>query len=189
MGKIEMTWERLAPAGVGAVSMRWLRSSSLLVASVGLAVVASGSPASASAPKDGPAGKSAQIVGWYGSGSNKTPLRAGTTSYGLHHIKIGGGGRKTENHETTSYAKGLWKSAIDNGSRYENKWGGWIYVKKYQTPGGQKRRMCVVTSNRSKDNQDLIFAGENYGTKGIITAYWTTYRGWSGSDTVACDRE
>lgn len=89
-------------------------------------------------------------------------LRAGTTSWGLTHIKK----RYYEgatNHEWTSYAKDLWMDAFAAQLWIEKSPCYFIMRKNYATPGGQIRTMCVYFDFKS-------YGG--YGSRGVVTAFW-----------------
>jgi hypothetical protein len=132
-------------------------------------VAASGvvaSPASASPPRSG-AGAS-NIIQYFTNGSGtRIPFRTGNNRFGEQHIRIGGSTANTENHELTGYAKTQWASAMSKASIIGRFPGSQVYSHKYATPGGRQRTMCVAV-----DTNDFLFAGGNYGYKGIITAFW-----------------
>ncbi|WP_200262068.1 hypothetical protein [Streptomyces sp. HSG2] len=126
--------------------------------------------------KSGP--KDQKILYWFVDDFGSTVIRAGSSKYGMKHIKAGGTHKRKFNHPTDKKAIGLWDKALNNyakgskGSRFKNttthtvKYGG----------GTKKRTMCVVTSSLT------IGKGKSYvGLKGIITAYWVKgHVGWKG---------
>ncbi len=126
--------------------------------------------------KSGP--KDQKIVYWFRSGFDSTVIRAGSSKYGMKHIKVGGTHKRKFNHPTDKKAIGLWDKAFNNfakgskGSRFKNTM---THTVKYGG-GAKKRTMCVVTSSLT------IGKGNSYvGRKGIITAYWVKgHVGWKG---------
>ncbi len=94
-------------------------------------------------------------------------LREGNANFGRAHIAKGGSSGNTSNHELTNYAKDRWIEALREGPKANPYPDGFRYTKHYKTPGGAKRTMCVGT-----DGTDFHYANVNYGTKGIITAFW-----------------
>lgn len=95
-------------------------------------------------------------------------LREGNSSFGYAHIAKGGSTGNTGNHELTPYAKDRWREAFVEGPKRPTSWpGGYVYTRQYATPGGRPRTMCIIV-----DGNDYVYAGQNYGTKGVITAFW-----------------
>lgn len=98
---------------------------------------------------------------------DRVPYRTGRSDFGDVHTKAGGSRKKTENHETTDFAKKQWQAAL-NGKGLPGRFGGGrIYSAQYETPGGTQRTMCVIV-----DSNDYIYSLKNFGYKGIITAFW-----------------
>jgi hypothetical protein len=137
----------------------------------------------ASDPRSGPA--AAQIVETFpyadGLASRNAALRAGNTTFGQQHIAIGGSTRNTSNHELTPAAKVLWKHALAAGPKAFPFFGGKLFTHRFIGPGNQVRTMCVVV-----DENDYNFGAVNYGSKGIITAFWVV--GDAGPAGSGCRR-
>ncbi|MGQ0680066.1 MAG: hypothetical protein ACT4OM_10520 [Actinomycetota bacterium] len=106
---------------------------------------------------------------WINNACN-VPIRKGlylATGFGWDHITHRRVVDKLANHETTSAARQVWAAALLQAGSIQ-KDGLYCHSKHYKTPGGTKRTMKVVLS-------PVNYAGK-YGTKGIITAFWTS--GW-----------
>ena len=159
------------PPGAPTVRRTWLRRVTATAVAAGGLVVGLVAPASASTPIDAPRPSPAHIEGYYGSGMDRTPIRTGSATFGLTHIKLGGTYGHTYNHETTSYARNLWSAALNEGPKDETSWGGDMYSYRYTTSGGTRRTMCVIV-----DPKNWTYGAKNYGFKGIVTAYWAS--GW-----------
>jgi len=61
----------------------------------------------------------------------------------------------------------LWKHALAAGPKAFPFFGGELFTHRFIGPGNQVRTMCVVV-----DENDYSFGAVNYGSKGIITAFW-----------------
>ncbi|GGP92311.1 hypothetical protein [Streptomyces melanogenes] len=99
-----------------------------------------------------------------------TGLREGNANFGRVHIAKGGKKGNKYNHEMTSYAKSLWVKAMENEEKGSQSYpfkGGTFSTYKYKIAGGTKRTMCILV-----DRNEFTYAGNKYGHKGIITAYW-----------------
>lgn len=139
-----------------------------------MAITAAPASAFPNDPKNGP-GPTKIVNRWDTAWTGTVVLREGNSKYGRQHIAMGGSKGNKHNHELSNAAKSLWIKAIENlqgGSQtsagYPN---GQVSSYKYKLSNGSTRTMCVIT-----DYNDLKHGGKNYGSKGIVTAYWTT--GW-----------
>ncbi|PRH78236.1 hypothetical protein C6N75_15890 [Streptomyces solincola] len=133
--------------------------------------------------KSGP--KEQKILYWFLGDSKDTVIRAGSSKYGMKHIKAGGTHARKFNHPTDKAAMALWDKALSNqtkgswGHRFPNTT---THTAQYGG-GASKRTMCVITSELT------IGKGATYvGLKGIITAYWVNgHVGWRGCNNGRFD--
>ncbi|WP_411145464.1 hypothetical protein [Streptomyces sp. x-80] len=165
--------------------MRAAKKLTVAIAAAALAIPATSAYANSTPVKDGPgAAKVIQIfdVNWRWV-PNSVALREGNSKFGRQHIAKGGSTGNTTNHELTPAAKRLWVIAmekVDPGTHSNPFPGGTLSIAHYATPSGVKRTMCVVD-----DANGYVYAGKNYGPKGIITAFWV-----NGHKTLSgCSRD
>jgi hypothetical protein len=137
-------------------------------------------------PISGPAAAQILETYLYPDGLIKKPavLRAGNSKFGNQHIAVGGTHKRTFNHELTPQAKLLWAQALAKppvGAAHF--FGGKLFTQRFFANDGVRtyaRTMCVVV-----DERNLEFAGQNYGPKGILTAYWV--RNDAGPTGAGCN--
>lgn len=156
--KSRLSWKRRATISVGAL------------ATVAVSQLATAGATFATTPTSGPA--AANIVQTFQANTIGTvALRSGTTKFGEQHIRVGGSGKNTQNHELTDFAKQQWQAAMKSDpivGRYDESR---VFSHQYTYSGGKKRTMCVIT-----DVSNFVFSNVSYGDKGIITAFWID--GW-----------